>query len=163
MDAFALAISYGIKNVSIKNVIITAITVGIFHFFMPLLGSFIGTPLFEYTIIKPRLVLFLVFLILSLDMFIQFFEEKPKIRELNVIGTLFFAVSVSFDSLSVGLGLKYIYDNILIAIFTFCIISAFFTTMGFILGKKLSEKIGKYSFLVGSITLFFYSIWILTK
>lgn len=163
MDAFALSLSYGIKNVSIKNVIITALTVGLFHFFMPLLGSFIGTPLFEYTIIKPRFVLFLVFLLLSIDMFTQFFEEKPKIRELNIIGTLFFALSVSFDSLSVGLGLKYIYDNISIALLSFCIISAIFTTLGFFLGKKLSEKIGKYSFLAGSISLFLYSIWILTK
>lgn len=163
MDAFALSLSYGIKHVSIKNVIITAITVGLFHFFMPLLGSLIGVPLFEYTIIKPRFILFLVFLLLSIDMFTHFFEEKPKVRELNVIGTLFFAASVSFDSLSVGLGLKYIYDNILIALLSFCMISAFFTALGFFLGKKLSEKIGRYSFLAGSITLFLYSIWILTK
>lgn len=163
MDAFALALSYGIKNVSIKNVVITAVTVGLFHFFMPFFGSIIGAPLFAYTIIKPRIVLFLVFLLLSIDMFTHFFEEKPKLRELNVIGTLFFAISVSFDSFSVGLGLKYIYDNVLIAVSSFCLISAFFTTLGFFLGKKLSEKIGRYSFLVGSISLFLYSVRILTK
>ncbi len=163
MDAFALALSYGIKNVSIKNIIITAMTVGLFHFFMPLFGSIVGAPLFTYTIIKPRFVLFLVFLLLSIDMFTHFFEEKPKIKKLNIIGTLFFAMSVSFDSFSVGLGLKYIYDNILACLFTFCMISAIFTCLGFWLGKKLSQKIGKYSFLLGSITLFLYSIWILTK
>ena len=64
MDAFALSLSYGIKQVPIKKIIITALTVGIFHFFMPLLGSIIGTTLFSYTIIKPRIVLFLVFLLL---------------------------------------------------------------------------------------------------
>lgn len=163
MDAFALSLSYGIKQVPIKKIIITALTVGIFHFFMPLLGSIIGTPLFSYTIIKPRIVLFLVFLLLSIDMFTHFFEEKPKIRKLNIIGTLLFAISVSFDSFSVGLGLTYIYDNILIALLSFCSISATFTCLGFWLGKKLSEKIGKYSFLAGSVTLFLYSIWILTK
>lgn len=163
MDAFALSLSYGIKKIPMKNIILTALAVGMFHFFMPLLGSIIGTPLFEYTIIKPKIVLFLVFLLLSIDMFTHFFEEKPKIRNLNLIGTLFFAFSVSFDSFSVGLGLRYIYDNILIALLSFCIISATFTSLGFWLGKKLSEKIGKYSFLAGSITLFLYSIWILTK
>ena len=126
MDAFALSLSYGIRHISVKNIIITAITVGVFHFFMPLIGNFIGTALFEYTIIKPRIVLFFVFLFLSIDMFIHFFEENEKIRELNVFGTIFFALSVSFDSLSVGLGIKYIYDNILIATFTFCFVSAFF-------------------------------------
>lgn len=163
MDAFSLSLTYGIRHARFKTVIITAVTVGLFHFFMPLIGNFIGIPLFEYTIIKPRFVLFFVFLLLSIDMFTHFFEEKPKIRELNVIGTSFFAMSVSFDSLSVGLGLRYIYDNVLVALFTFCIISALFTCLGFWLGKKLSEKIGKYSFLAGSITLFLYSIWILTK
>lgn len=163
MDAFSLSLTYGINNTRFKTIIITASMVGLFHFFMPLIGNFVGIPLFEYTIIKPKYVLFFVFLLLSIDMFIHFFEEKPKIRVLNVIGTLFFAVSVSFDSFSVGLGLRYIYDNILVALFIFCIISAIFTCMGFWLGKKLSEKIGKYSFLVGSVVLFLYSIWILTK
>lgn len=163
MDAFALAFSYGIKNISIKNIIITALTVGIFHFFMPLFGNMIGTSLFSYTIIKPKIVLFIVFLLLSIDMFTHFFEEKPKVRNLNLIGTIFFATSVSFDSFSVGLGLSYIYNNVLICLITFCLISSIFTCIGFFLGKKVSEKIGKYSFLIGSITLFLYSIWVLTK
>ena len=163
MDAFALSMSYGIKNTNIKNVILTALAVGIFHFFMPLIGNYIGMSLFNYTIFKPKYILFLVFLALSIDMFMQFFEKNEKIRILNLIGTLFFAFSVSFDSLSVGLGIRYLYNNILCCVFVFCIISAFFTCLGFYLGKKLSNRVGRYSFLFGAITLFLYSIWILTK
>lgn len=160
MDAFTLAFSYGIKKIRKKNIIITAITVGLFHFFMPLLGNIVGVPLFEYSIIKPRIVLFIVFLILSIDMFIHFFEETPKIRPLNIIGTLLFAFSVSFDSFSVGLGLNYLYQNVILSVSCFCFVSFIFTILGFFLGKKLSEKIGKYAFLLGSIVLFIYSIWI---
>lgn len=163
MDAFALSISYGIKKVSIRKVILTALTVGLFHFFMPLVGSVIGISLFEYTVFKPKFILFLVFLILSIDMFIHFFEKEEEIRTLNLLGILFFSFSVSFDSLSVGLGIKYLYDNILVCVSIFCIISAIFTSIGFYLGKKISTTIGKYSFLLGSITLFLYSVWILTK
>lgn len=163
MDAFALSISYGIRKVSIKNVILTSLAVGIFHFFMPLIGNYIGLSLFEYTVFKPKYILFLVFLILSIDMFIHFFEKEEKIRNLNLFGTLFFSFTVSFDSLSVGLGIRYLYDNILVCVSIFCIISAFFTCLGFYLGKKLSNAAGKYSFLFGSITLFLYSMWILTK
>ena len=163
MDAFALAIAYGIEKVKSKNIIITAIIVGLFHFFMPLIGNYLGISLFEYTIIKPRYVLFLVFLILSIDMFMHFFEEKPKIGPLNMIGTLLFALSVSFDSFSVGIGINYIYDNILIITSCFCIISFSFTLIGFYLGKKLSNSIGKYSFLIGSLTLFLYSLMVLVK
>lgn len=163
MDAFALALSYGIKSVSKKNILITAITVGIFHFFMPLIGNYVGIKLFEYTIIKPRLVLFSVFMILSVDMFTHFFEKEPKIRSLNIIGTIIFAISVSFDSFSVGIGINYIFDNILLIVSSFCFISAGFTILGFWLGKKLSMKIGKYAFLIGSLTLFVYSLVILTN
>ena len=131
MDAFALALSYGIKDIKLKNVTITAITVGIFHFFMPLIGNYVGISLFEYTIIKPKYVLFFVFLLLSIDMFTHFFEEEPKIRALNVIGTILFAISVSFGSFSVGIGINYIYDNIILIVSSFCIISALFTLVGF--------------------------------
>lgn len=163
MDAFALSISYGIKKISIKNIVVTSLSVGLFHFFMPLIGNYIGLSLFEYTIFKPKYILFLVFLLLSIDMFMNFFEKEEKIRKLNLLGTLFFAFSVSFDSLSVGLGIRYLYDNILVCVSTFCIISAFFTCFGFYLGKKLSNTVGRCSFLLGSITLFLYSVYILTK
>lgn len=163
MDAFALALSYGIKNISLKDVLITALTVGLFHFFMPLVGNYVGVSLFEYTIIKPRYVLFAVFLILAVDMFVHFFEENPKIRPLNIIGTIIFATSVSFDSFSVGIGINYMYDNIIITVLSFCIISSLFTLLGFWLGKKINNSIGKYSFLIGSLTLFIYSLVVLTK
>lgn len=163
MDAFALSLSYGMKNISKKNIITTAIIVGIFHFFMPLIGNYIGVPLFEYTLIKPRYILFIVFLILSVDMFIHFFENETKTIKLNPIGTILFAMSVSFDSFSVGLGISYIYDNILIVVSSFCIVSMLFTFLGFILGKKISNKMGKYSFIFGGVTLFLYALVVLTN
>lgn len=163
MDAFALAISYGIYSLNIKKMIITAISVGMFHFFMPLLGNIIGISLFEYTIIKPKIVLFIIFLILSIDMLISFFEKKSNLRKLNLLGIIFFSFSVSFDSFSVGLAINYIYDNIILCVSIFCIISALCTFLGFVFGKTINRKIGKYSFLLGSITLFLYSLWILTN
>ena len=75
MDAFALSISYAINKISLKKAILTAVFVGIFHFFMPLLGNMIGFSLFNYTLFKPKLILFVVFLILSIDMIIHFFEK----------------------------------------------------------------------------------------
>ena len=59
MDAFALSFSYGISKVNIKKIILTAIVVGTFHFIMPLLGNFVGIPLFKYTLIKPKIIVLL--------------------------------------------------------------------------------------------------------
>lgn len=162
MDAFTLAFSYGIKKVDNKSLIITSIVTGIFHFIMPLMGNIIGIPLFEYTLIKPRYILFLVFLIISIDMFINFFNENPKLRNLNMIGIILFAFSVSFDSFSVGLGINYICSNVVLSVSIFCFVSMLFTFLGFMLGKILSQKIGKYAFLFGSLVLFIYSLVLLT-
>lgn len=163
MDTFALSLAYGIYKIPIKQVLLTSITVGIFHFFMPILGNIIGNKVFSYTIIKPKFIVFLIFLILSIDMLIHFFEKTPKIRKLNLLGILFFAFSVSFDSFSVGLGINYIYDSVLTSVSTFCIISMFFTLLGFILGKYILKNAKKYSFLVGSVLLLLYSLFVLTK
>lgn len=162
MDAFTLAFSYGIKKVDNKSLIITSIVTGIFHFIMPLIGNIIGIPLFEYTLIKPRYILFLVFLIISIDMFINFFNENPKLRNLNIAGIILFAFSVSFDSFSVGLGINYICSNVVLSVSIFCFVSMLFTFLGFMLGKFLSQKIGKYAFLFGSLVLFIYSLVLLT-
>lgn len=162
MDAFTLAFSYGIKKVDNKSLIITPIVTGIFHFIMPLMGNIIGIPLFEYTLIKPRYILFLVFLIISIDMFINFFNENPKLRNLNIAGIILFAFSVSFDSFSVGLGINYICSNVVLSVSIFCFVSMLFTFLGFMLGKFLSQKIGKYAFLFGSLVLFIYSLVLLT-
>ena len=163
IDSFSLSLSYGMSGISKKSIITTSIVVGLFHFFMPLIGYLIGIPLFEYTLLKPKYILFFIFLIISIDMIICFFDQKQEIKTLNLLGIIIFAFSVSFDSLSVGLGISYLYDNIIIAVTTFCIVSMFFTYIGFILGKKVSNIIGKWSFLVGAITLFLYSILVLTK
>ena len=39
IDAFVLATAYGINNIKVKKAIITAVVVGTFHFFMPLIGN----------------------------------------------------------------------------------------------------------------------------
>ena len=95
MDAFALAISYGIKKLSKKQIIFTAISVGIFHFFMPLLGSFVGISLFEHTLFKPRYVVFFIFLLISISMFFDFFEDSKELKTLNLLGIIIFSFSLS--------------------------------------------------------------------
>lgn len=163
IDAFVLAAAYGINNIKAKKVIITAIVVGTFHFFMPLIGNVIGTNLFINTILKPKIIMFFVFLLLAIDMFISFFEKDRKIRNLDLIGIIFFAFSVSFDSLSIGIGITYLYNNIILVVSTFSVVSLLFTLLGFFIGKRISTRIGKYSFLIGSGVLFLYSVYVLTN
>ena len=158
MDAFALSFAYGILNIRKKLALITSIIVGIFHFIMPLLGNLFGNYIFENVSISPKYVMFIVFFILSINMFLSFFEKDKRLINLNVIGVILFAFSVSLDSFSVGLGLSYLSDNIILSSLIFCIISATITNLGFVLGKKISDKYGKYPSFIGAIILFLYSI-----
>lgn len=163
MDTFALSISYGIMNLKLKYIIITAITVGLFHFFMPLIGNFFGNMIFSYIIINPKYILSLVFLILSISMIINFKNGKFEYKKIGILSTILFGVSVSIDSFSVGLGITYLYENILFITFIFSIVSALFTIFGFLIGKIVSKNLGKYSFLLGSILLFVYSLYVFIR
>lgn len=163
MDAFALSFSYGILKTKNKIMIITSIIVGIFHFIMPLLGHKFSTFLFSYTFIKPKVILFLIFLFISIDMLFSYFEKNKKLLNLNFFGILFFAISVSIDSFTVGIGFDLISNNILLSAIIFSIISSLFTVLGFFLGKKFNNTMGKNSFLIGSFLLFLYAVKVLTK
>jgi putative Mn2+ efflux pump MntP len=42
MDAFSLSLAYGTLDIDKKNIYTLSIIVGIYHFFMPLIGYFVG-------------------------------------------------------------------------------------------------------------------------
>ncbi len=163
LDAFALAASYGLLGISKKKALFTATTVGIFHFLMPYVGSLLGNFLFDYVYIKPKIIVFLVFFCLSINMFISFFDKDKKTNYLNLIEIILFAFSVSIDSFSVGLTLNYIASKLLLSLITFSIISFSMTVIGFILGKYAGNALKKYSYLIGGALLLFYSLLVLTK
>lgn len=163
VDAFVLALSYGIHKISLKKMFITSLVVGCFHFFMPLIGTFIGEKLFSFTIIKPNIIMFLIFMVLSIDMFVHFFNKDEQLKDLSLLGIIIFAYSVSFDSLSIGIGLNYLFDSVLMPISCFTVVSFTFTLLGFSFGNVLSQKLGRYSFLFGSVCFFLYSFYVLTN
>ena len=66
---------------------------------------------------------------------------------------LIFGLSVSLDSLTVGIGLKAITDSYLLSSITFSITSLIFTYLGLVLGNLIGNKVGSYSKLIGGIIL----------
>ena len=65
-----------------------------------------------------------------------------------------FALGVSLDSFSLGLGLKAITSNIYLAMSIFAICSSLFTYLGVIVGKFASKLLGIYANIIGAIILF---------
>ena len=69
MDAFSLALAYGTLENNIKKEILLSITVGIFHFFMPLIGPIIGQQFLLQYINKANYLVGIIFILLSANSF----------------------------------------------------------------------------------------------
>lgn len=150
MDTFSLSIIYGTLGLDKKKMYTLSLIVGIFHFFMPFFGSIIGSFVLEKLPIKPDIIAGVIFIIISIEMVTQ----KESTFDLKNIWMLFlFALTVSLDSFSVGIGISLIIENHILAYFTFFIVSMFFTFIGLRFGKYLSKKLGSRASLLGGLIL----------
>ena len=75
MDAFSLALVYGTQGLNKKNEILLSIIVGIFHFFMPLIGLNIGNILLSYFIFDINVVVSIIFGIIGVEMIFSSIKE----------------------------------------------------------------------------------------
>ncbi len=162
IDAFTLALAYGLLNLNKKTILTTSLTVGIFHFIMPLLGLQIGHILTDMINVNPKYIMITVLLIILIEMIKSLNEEQTEYN-LSLINILIFSSLVSFDSFTVGIGLEFITNKIYLGSIIFSILSFTFTYLGFRLGKYLSIKAEKYAKLVGITLLILTIIYFIIK
>ena len=89
IDAFSLAVIYGMNKISNKKTIVLSILVGIFHFLMPYVGSLIGINLLTVFVDKANFIAGSVFLIIALEM-LSSLKEEEKIMSLSKFYHLIF-------------------------------------------------------------------------
>lgn len=158
MDAFSLSLIYGTLNLRPQMQKLMSIMVGIFHFFMPLIGYQIGELILKLIKIKPDILVGIIFIILGIEMLLSL-KKDEKIKVLTgIISVIFFAFTVSIDSFSIGIGFGVANVKIILPCLIFSVTSALFTYMGVILGKKLSDQFGSITTLIGSIILLILGI-----
>lgn len=154
MDAFSLAMLYGTEGIKRKDKLILSIIVGIFHFIMPIIGLSIGSIITNKIIFKHDILEGIILSLIAIEMIISSFKEKEQTFLISIPGFLLFGLSVSIDSLTVGIGLQTITDNYVLSALIFSITSLIFTLLGLNLGNILNQKYGKISTLIGGIILF---------
>lgn len=159
MDAFSLSILYGTLGFSKKRVIGLSLIVGIFHFFMPLLGSVVGGAIIHFLPVNQNLIVGVIFMVIAVEMIVSTFKEEEVMNIVGLGSLLLFGFTVSIDSFSVGIGLLVISNNYIVAVSIFSIISALFTFLGLIIGKKLNSVFGKYATWIGSLILIVLSVF----
>lgn len=162
IDAFSLSLAYGLLNIPKKTIISTSIIVGIFHFIMPILGMLLGNIITDTLNLDSKYILLTILILILIEM-IKSLKEENKEHELNIINMLIFAFLVSFDSFTLGIGIKYITSNIFFASIIFMILSSLFTFLGFILGKYLTKKATYKIKLIGIILLLVVIMYFLCK
>lgn len=158
MDAFSLSLAYGTLNLKHKYIKQLSIIVGIYHFIMPLLGLMIGNLFQKLIPLNPNIIITIVLSFIGIEMIIDSFKEEENIRMMKLKEMILFGLAVSIDSFSLGIGLKTITENYIIAALIFSLTSSILTYIGLILGKKINNLIGKISTILGGITLIIIGI-----
>ena len=154
MDTFSLSLGIGMMNVNSKKVIEIALIVGIMHFIMPLLGLLLGKQILKVILINPNMLVSIILYFIALLMLKDLIWHKEEVIGLRFIEIFLFALSVSFDSFTTGLGLPAISNNNFICSIIFAFCSFTFTYLGLTIGKYSKQKLGTYANILGIILLF---------
>ena len=163
MDTFSLSLSYGMINISKDDILKISLCVGLFHFFMPLLGNLFGDFLFHYFFINERTLIGIIFLTISLEIIFSLFKEKNTSSINTLSDILLFSFTVSIDSFVTGTCLDVFNTNYYLVVLCFMVISSFFTFLGLSLGYSIHKRIGVIAQIIGVVLLislsFFYLIY----
>jgi len=158
MDAFSLSLIYGTYSLKKKDIFLLSGIVGIFHFFMPLMGLGFGGIISKYFLFNIDLVVGIIFGIIGIEMFISSLKNDDVNIMSGIFGFLLFGLSVSIDSFTTGIGLSLITNNYFLAAIIFMIVSSSFTYLGLNIGNKISDKLGKSATIFGGIIMIFLSL-----
>lgn len=158
MDAFSLSLAYGTLGITKKEISKLSFIVGLYHFFMPLFGYYLGRILLNIIPINPDFIVFIVLSFVGIEMIIESIKDENIVKKNNFIDLLLFGLAVSMDSFSIGIGLNAISHKKILCALTFSLTSSLFTYLGLNLGKKINQLIGKISTTIGGIVLIIIGI-----
>ena len=162
MDAFSVSLRDGNVPSPIRQVLNIGLTVGMFHIFMPLLGIMAGRLLSEQFDAIAGYIGGGLLLILGLQMIISSLrEESASMLSPVGFGFIFFALSVSLDSFSVGLSLGIYGAKTWVVLLCFGAGAMILSWLGLFSGRIVQGWIGKYSEILGGAILLFFSIKLL--
>ncbi len=163
MDTFSLSLGIGTGNLSKKKMFIFSIIVGIMHFMMPLIGNFVGGKIISIFTINSNFLLAIILIYLAVTMLIELVKKEEKNLNLKIWNMILFAIGVSIDSFSTGIGLQAITNNMFIAVMIFSLTSFCFTYIGLLIGKYANSLLGIYATIFGALLLIIIGILYLLK
>lgn len=163
MDAFSLGLGMGMLRLKKREILRISLTIGIFHVVMPLIGMVIGQYLAREVGDMTRWFGALLLIGLGIHMIWNSLKgdeaggESRSSRTMG-LGLVLFAMSVSVDSLSVGLSLGTFGASLGLAVALFGICGAMMAAFGLSIGSKVSHLFGEYGEAIGGAVLIGFGV-----
>ncbi|MGM8215007.1 manganese efflux pump MntP [Bacillaceae bacterium W0354] len=160
MDAFSVSLSVGLMKIRLRIILLYIILIGLFHVIMPFMGMIVGHFLSNKLGMIAQIVGGWMLIMIGAQMIIATLIEKETLKQINFLGLLALAFTVSLDSFSVGIsiGMTMFGFNQIAVILLFGLMSMFLATLGLYLAKKGKTIFGKYSEAIGGIVLVFIGL-----
>lgn len=151
IDAFVAALSYGTILSRTNEKILLVSTIGLLHFIMPLIGSYIAYLIKDISLIKTKYIVIIIFILLIIGMIKE--DNHNSINITNILNIILLGLAVSIDSLSIGIALSLSDSKIILAALIFSIISATTTLIGIKIGNFITQKYNNKAKIVGIILM----------
>lgn len=163
MDAFSLCLGIGMKGIRLLHVARIGAAIAFFHMAMPLLGLFAGKYMSVLLGDVAVMIGGALLVLLGGHMIYSSLrgEQVKSIDTGSLLGLLAFAVSVSVDSLSVGVSLGILASDLLLTVVTFGSIGGIMAIMGMLIGRRVGQLVGEYGEAIGGSVLLTFGIFFL--
>ena len=122
---------------------------------MPLIGNYLASIINIDIGYFSKYILAIIFFILGIEVLTEKDSLKDKI---NFLSLIIISISVSIDSLTIGVGLSLADEYSILGSIIFSITSILFTLIGLFLGKYLNKYINNRKNIIGALILFILSI-----
>ena len=158
-DCFAVALggSISMKSISRRQVLRAAVTFGLFQGLMPVLGWLIGQSVVDLIADYDHWVAFGLLAIVGGRMLWESFHHRDGRAERTDITRgwplLVLALATSIDALAVGLTFPFLEVNVALATPVIGAVAFLATVIGFLLGRKLGELVGRWAAAIGGLLL----------
>ncbi len=167
MDCFAVAISAGTgtKKITKYTPVIMAFLFGFFQFVMVFAGWFGASFFKNYILNFDHWVAFLLLCFVGIKMLKEGLEKdkKEKTDYSSIKWLILLSIATSIDALAVGISFALINSRIFLSAVIIGLMSFIMTIIGFIIGKKAGEMLGKKAEIAGGLILIFIGIKILVE
>jgi len=166
MDAFAVSICAGTNELTKgkRPTFRLSFHFGLFQFFMPVIGWFLGTGIQKYIEDYDHWIVLILLSYVGIKMIKSGFDKNSEIEKGDLskgLNLVMVSIATSIDALAVGISLAMLQSGIWYPSIIIGVITAGLSVLGVQLGNKLGSKFGKRMEILGGIILVLIGIRIL--